>query len=87
MFAPVSIRTLYFAPGLAHTLPRECRTLNISDLLRELILHKAPERDLQNAARKEGMTSLREHGLAKAAAGLTTLEEVFRTTIGDALEE
>ena len=55
--------------------------------LRELILHKAPERDLQNAARKEGMTSLREHGLAKAAAGLTTLEEVFRTTIGDALEE
>ena len=39
MFAPVSIRTLYFAPGLANTLPRECRTLNISDLLRELILH------------------------------------------------
>jgi len=39
MFAPVSVRTLYIAPGLAKTLPRECRTLNISSLLRELILH------------------------------------------------
>jgi len=39
MFAPVSVRTLYFAPGLAKSLPRACRTLNISSLLRELILH------------------------------------------------
>ena len=39
MFAPVSVRTLYFAPRIAATLPRECRTLNISSLLRELILH------------------------------------------------
>jgi AraC-like DNA-binding protein len=39
MFAPVSVRTLYLAPGIAKTLPRECRTLNISSLLRELILH------------------------------------------------
>lgn len=39
MFAPVSVRTLYFAPRIATTLPRECRTLNISSLLRELILH------------------------------------------------
>ena len=39
MFAPVSVRTLYLAPRIAKTLPRECRTLNISSLLRELILH------------------------------------------------
>src|SRR4051812_39300942 len=39
MFAPVSVRTLYFAPRVARTLPRDCRTLNISTLLRELILH------------------------------------------------
>ena len=39
MFAPVSVRTLYFAPRIARTLPRACRTLNISSLLRELILH------------------------------------------------
>ncbi len=39
MHAPVSVRTLYFAPRLAKALPRECRTVNISALLRELILH------------------------------------------------
>lgn len=39
MHAPVSVRTLYFAPRLARALPRECRTVNIPALLRELILH------------------------------------------------
>ena len=39
MFAPVSVRTLYFAEGLATSLPRECCTVNVSNLLRELILH------------------------------------------------
>jgi AraC-like DNA-binding protein len=38
MHAPVSIRTLYLAPGIARTLPRACHILNISTLLRELIL-------------------------------------------------
>ena len=39
MHGPVSVRTLYFAPRLAKALPRECRTVNIPALLRELILH------------------------------------------------
>ena len=40
MFAPVTMRTLYFAPRLIKALPRtECRAVNISSLLRELILH------------------------------------------------
>ncbi len=39
MHAPVSVRTLYFAPRLAKALPRACRTVNIPALLRELILH------------------------------------------------
>jgi AraC-like DNA-binding protein len=39
MYAPVSVRTLYFAQGLATSLPRDCRTVNVSSLLRELILH------------------------------------------------
>ena len=38
MHAPVSIRTLYLAPGIAKTLPRACQMVNISTLLRELIL-------------------------------------------------
>jgi AraC-like DNA-binding protein len=36
--APVSVRTLYFAPRLAKELPRECCMVNIPALLRELIL-------------------------------------------------
>src|SRR4051812_45126519 len=39
MFAPVSVRTLYLAPRLAAALPRACGTVNVSLLLRELILH------------------------------------------------
>ena len=38
MHAPVSIRTLYLAPGIARTLPRACHIVNISTLLREVIL-------------------------------------------------
>ncbi len=36
--APVSVRTLYFAPGLARKMPRACCMVNIPALLRELIL-------------------------------------------------
>ena len=62
-------------------------TLIMSPQIRELILRRSPERDVQNAAHKEGMKTLREQGLAKAAAHVTTLDEVFRTTIGEAVDE
>ncbi len=39
LHAPVSVRNLYFAPGLAKGLPRTCCMVNISPLLRELIQH------------------------------------------------
>jgi AraC-like DNA-binding protein len=39
MHSPVSVRTLYLAPRLARALPRDCGMVNISPLLRELILH------------------------------------------------
>ena len=58
-------------------------TLIMSPQTRELILRRAPEREVQNAARKEGMKTLRDHGLAKVVAHSTTLDEVFRTTIGE----
>lgn len=41
MKGPVSIRSLYFRPDLSRRLPRECRVMNVSALLRELILHVA----------------------------------------------
>lgn len=39
MSGRVAMRTLYLTPRLAASLPRECCVLNISPLLRELILH------------------------------------------------
>ena len=35
----VSMRTLYFLPGLGRALPQKCCVMNVSPLLRELILH------------------------------------------------
>jgi AraC-like DNA-binding protein len=35
----VSMRTLYLRPRLARTLPRDCCVVNVSPLLKELILH------------------------------------------------
>lgn len=35
----VAMRTLYLKPRLAKTLPRDCCVINVSPLLRELILH------------------------------------------------
>ena len=39
MSRPVSMRTLYFLPRLVRTLPAKCLVMNVSSLLRELILH------------------------------------------------
>ena len=38
LHAPVSVRTLFLAPGVATGLPRHCCVLNVSSFLRELIL-------------------------------------------------
>jgi hypothetical protein len=37
--APLSMRSLYVAPGASAIAPRACRTISVSPLLRELILH------------------------------------------------
>ena len=39
MSGTVAMRTLYLKPRLAKALPRDCRVVNVSTLLRELILH------------------------------------------------
>ena len=39
ILGPVSMRTLYFAPGLVKTATTKCFVMNVSPLLRELILH------------------------------------------------
>jgi|SRR5215510_12144756 len=39
MSGSVSMRTLYFLPGICRALPAKCFVMNVSSLLRELILH------------------------------------------------
>ncbi len=55
--------------------------LEITDELRELILVGASALELRKKAIEQGMISLRRSGLIKCAAGVTTLEEVFRETV------
>jgi len=55
--------------------------LEITDELRELILVGASALELRKKAIEQGMISLRRSGLTKCAAGMTTLEEVFRETV------
>ena len=62
-------------------------TLVMTPEIRELILRQAPEREVAEIARQQGMHTLREHGLAKVTAHITTLEEVFRTTIGGVVDD
>ena len=54
--------------------------LVMTDSLRALVLRRAEASELQAAARAEGMATMYEVGLAKAAAGVTTVDEVLRVT-------
>jgi len=55
----------------------------IDDEARKLIYEKVPSSILRNRAREMGMRTLREDGIRKALAGLTTCDEVIRATVGD----
>lgn len=58
-------------------------TLVLTPKIRELIVNKAQEYQIREAARKESMATLREDGFKKALTGITTWEEVLRLTAGD----
>jgi len=55
--------------------------MEIADDLRELVLVGASALELRRKAVEEGMISLRNSGLRKVKAGLTTIEEVARETV------
>jgi type IV pilus assembly protein PilB len=55
--------------------------VEITDELRELILAGASALELRKKAVEQGMMTLRRSGLIKAAAGVTTLEEVIRESV------
>jgi len=56
----------------------------IDDESRKLIYEQVPTSVLRARAREMGMRTLREDGVRKVLAGLTTPEEVIRSTVGDA---
>ena len=55
--------------------------LEITDEIRELILIGASALELRKKAVEDGMITLRESGLHKIRAGVTTIEEVVRETV------
>ena len=55
--------------------------MEVNDQIRELILIGASSLELRKKAIEDGMITLRESGLQKIRAGLTTLEEVVRETV------
>jgi type IV pilus assembly protein PilB len=56
----------------------EC--MRVTPAIKELLFNRASEAQLETAARKEGMVTLRHNGLENAILGITSLEEVLRTT-------
>ena len=52
--------------------------IQMSAALRELVMKSATARQIEEQAKKEGMLTMVEDGIFKAAQGLTTIEEVLR---------
>jgi type IV pilus assembly protein PilB len=55
--------------------------LRMSETLEHLAVQKASREDIERAAIEEGMRSLWDDGIAKVAAGLTSIEELARVSI------
>jgi len=56
------------------------QVMPISDTMRRIIMEGGNSIQLADQAQKEGINDLRQSGLVKVAAGLTSLEEVNRVT-------
>jgi len=54
--------------------------LELSDQIREMILEKKPLSEVKKRAKEEGMVFLREVGMAKVLAGVTSLRELNKVT-------
>jgi len=54
--------------------------LDLSDEIREMLIERRPSADIKKAAKKSGMSFLRESAVARTLSGQTTLEEINRVT-------
>jgi type II secretory ATPase GspE/PulE/Tfp pilus assembly ATPase PilB-like protein len=59
--------------------------LVMTDTIKELVLEKGGANLIKEKARVEGMTVLRDDGLAKVLKGITSVEEVLRVTQDEAI--
>jgi type IV pilus assembly protein PilB len=57
--------------------------LDLSDRIREMIIDRRPTSEIKRVAKEEGMSFLRDSGLRKIRAGLTTLREINKVTFLD----
>ena len=57
--------------------------LDLSDRVREMIIARRPTSEIKRVAREEGMSFLRDSGLNKIRAGMTTLREINKVTFLD----
>jgi type IV pilus assembly protein PilB len=57
--------------------------LDLSDRIREMIINRRPTSEIKKVAKEEGMTFLRDSGLGKIRAGVTTLREINKVTFLD----
>ena len=57
----------------------------VHDGIRGMIYDNVTATRLREQARRDGMRTMREDGIRKVLAGLTTIEEVVSVTVGDAL--
>ena len=55
--------------------------MTMNDEMRDLAISGAPESQLAEAARRNGMLTLRDDGLEKVKAGVTSIEEVARVCV------
>ncbi len=57
--------------------------LEVNEEIQRMIFDKVGSSELRERAREFGMRTLREDGMRKVVAGITTLDEVVRVTMGD----
>ncbi len=57
-----------------------CELLDLSDRIREMIIARRPTSEIKRAGKEEGMLFLRDSGVSKVRAGVTTIREINKVT-------
>ncbi|MBK8467399.1 MAG: type II/IV secretion system protein [Chloracidobacterium sp.] len=60
--------------------------LDMSDIIREMIIERRPGSEIRRQAEKEGLSSLRESAVKKVFLGMSTLHEINRVTFVEELK-